>query len=389
MVDFTIIIPTYKKRIESHNLLPELLESIKSSNRKNFNVIILNNTPNKKSSKKIEIKINAILKPYKKFLKLNILGYKELNLLYEYFRSHEYYNFSKYIHFNDYSAFRNIGLLAAQIIDSPIVIFIDDDEIIKDKDFLKKATEFVGKTYKGKFIGGITGYYINPDGSHMLHKNNHWWAIFWNKGKYMNRAFKIIENKKRLNETTFALGGVLVLHRDMFRKVLFDPFIQRGEDMDILINAKCHGFAFLLDNQLGINHFPQPKSHSKIWMEIRKDTYRFIYKRKKILQLIKDKKLEANFIDSLDPYPGQFLKPSIYMKLILTSFLKGLHSIFNLKFRDAMENFKNIKISLIEANIYANKNCRNYFQLQEKWSKLMSSIVKDKALVKYFNDKFK
>lgn len=205
----------------------------------------------------------------------------------------------------------------------------------------------------------------------------------------MNKAFEIIGSKKRLNETTFALGGNLVLHKKMFQLVPFDPFIHRGEDMDLLINAKCLGFAFLLDNQLGIKHYPPPKSHSDIWMEMRRDAYRFIYKRKKILHLIKDNKLEPDIIKLLDPYPGYFLKKDIYLKLVITSFLLGLKSIFKLKFKNSIEHFRNIKISLIDANKYANENCRNYFQLQEKWSKLMSSIVKDKVLVKYFNDKFK
>lgn len=388
----TIIIPTYGKRIETDNTLPHLLESIKDLKERDFNVIILNNTINIKHHKKIEIKINDIIKPFKKYFKIAQIGYKDLEKLYDYFHKNNYLDFTDHIHLRGYSNFRNLGLIIANITGTDIVIFLDDDEVIEDKDFLKKAREFIGKRHKKKFIGGIAGYYINKDGSHILPEyelKKHWWGIFWNKPKHMNEAFKIIGSRKRLNETSFAFAGNIVLHKKMFREVPFDPYIQRGEDIDLLINAKYMGYAFLLDNKLGIKHLPPAKTHSDMWLEIRRDAYRFIYKRKKILDLIKDKRLGGNVIKSLDPYPGYFIRRDIYLRLIITSFLLGLSILLLGKFKDSLEHFKNIKISLIDANKHAIKNSKKYFELQKKWAGLMSNIYKDKYLKEYFNNKLR
>lgn len=388
----TIIIPTYDKRIETDNTLPNLLESIKNLKERDFNVIILNNTINIGYHKKIEVKINNIIKPFKKDFKITQIGYKDLEKLYNYFHKNNYPDFIDHIHLKGYSNFRNLGLIIANIMGTDIVIFLDDDEIIEDKDFLKKAREFIGKSYKRKFIGGIAGYYINKDGSYTLPRyklKKQWWSIFWNKPKHMNKAFKIIGSRKRLNETSFAFAGNMVLHKKMFRKVPFDPYIQRGEDIDLLINAKYLGYTFLLDNKLGIKHLPPTKTRSDVWLGIRRDAYRFVYKRRKVLDLIKDKKLEKDVIKSLCPYPGYFIRKDIYLRLIITSFLLGLNVFLLGKFKDASEHFKNIKISLIDANKYAIKNSKKYFKLQKRWAILMANICKDKYLKKHFNDKLR
>lgn len=73
----------------------------------------------------------------------------------------------------------------------------------------------------------------------------------------------------------------MVIHRNLFTVVPFDPNISRGEDMDFLINARMFGFPFFLDNRLSIKHLPPPKAHP-IWRQLREDIYRFVYERAKI-----------------------------------------------------------------------------------------------------------
>ena len=62
----------------------------------------------------------------------------------------------------------------------------------------------------------------------------------------------------------------MILHRELFECVPFDPLVTRGEDVDYLINSRMFGFSFFLDNTLSIKHLPQPKSHPQ-WKRLRED----------------------------------------------------------------------------------------------------------------------
>jgi hypothetical protein len=391
MDSITIVVPTYGKKIENNNTLPDLLVSLKRLKDKNFRVIVLNDTVDPVYHKKIKTKINEIIEPYNEYFKITQISYKDLRKLHRYFNFNGFKLLAEEINFKNYSGFRNLGLIISHLIKSDIVVFLDDDEVVEDKLFLKKAQEFVGKKYNGKLIGGITGYYINRDGAYTYPTKkfgDSWWDFFWRKDKYMNDSFKIIGNKKRLNETNFALGGNMVLHRKMFEVVPFDTFIERGEDIDLLINAKFLGYEFLLDNKLGVRHYPTINTHAEHWAELRKDSYRFLYQRRKLSELIKDGKFDEGILDFLCPYPGHFLKDRIYLKLILTDILLYFDAIIRLRFKDSFQHLKNIKITLVDVNKYANENARSYYGLQKVWVKMMSKIKKDRELVKYFNDKF-
>jgi len=384
-----IIIPTYGKRAD--HMLLRLLLSIRNLEEKDFIVIILNNTIDVKQHKITEKKIKGIIEKYKNCFEVVHVGYKELGKLYEYLHKEGFADFIDYVNLKGYSNFRNLGLIVANILGIDIVIFLDDDEVILDKNFLKLAREYVGKGHNKKRIGGIAGYYVNKNGSYLLPEydlKKQWWIRLWNKPKYMNKAFRIIENENRLNETSFAFAGNIVLHRNMFRNVLFDPYIQRGEDVDLLINAKYLGYVFLLDNKLRIKHLPPGKTNSDVWLEIRKDAYRFIYEREKVLGLIKEGKLEKNIIKSLDPYPGYFIRKDVQLRLVITCLLLGIRVLFLGKFKDAIEHFRNIKIAIIDAKEYAIKNSGKYKRLQRGWASLMGSIDKDKYLKECLNNKY-
>ncbi len=193
----------------------------------------------------------------------------------------------------------------------------------------------------------------------------------------MNEAFKVIENKQRLTETTFAFGGNMVLHCKMFEKVPFDPYITRGEDMDLLVNAKMFGFKFMLDTELSVLHLPgEMKSQ---WSEMRQDLYRFLYMREK-LRLPKDaRNVERVSIESLKPYPGYFLTPETPFKFAISSCLNSLHSIFrrNLEsFREFTQNIRQIPHALR----FAREHCSNYFEFQKKWSTYLPKIKDDRGL---------
>lgn len=309
--------------------------------------------------------IEKLVKKFKKYYPIIQFNAFDLDCLKKKLKNKWFNQF----HLEGYPNFRNVALILAVLSKAEIILFLDDDEIIKDKYLTRKAIEYIGKLYKGKMIGGISGYYLDRNGSYKVSYSlfKKWWNLSWNKFKYMNQTFeKLIESKKRLNKTAVALGGVMVLHRKMFEKVPFDPWITRGEDIDLVLNARLSGFNFLFDNQLFVTHLPC-REKSFFWDEMRKDIFRFYYMRKKILYLIKTKRLKGITLKSFDPYPGCFLKWSVYFKAFFRAILMSLHSLFLLRFRDLKENLKNIKIALFDGLIYSSRHKNAYLDFQKEW----------------------
>ena len=272
-----------------------------------------------------------------------------------------------------YGNIRNLGLLISHILDYNIMIYVDDDELVSDHDFVKKATEFVGTEINSKFLGLVLGFYINENGSVFLDESDvPWWELFWNKKSQMNQAFQIILDSKepRLIETPFAFGGNMIIHRQCWKKVPFDPFIKRGEDMDYLRNVKYFGFEAKLDKSLSIEHRP-PVSQTSYITKLGQDITRFLYAKAKLASI----EVEP---DDYDPYPGYFLKQT-EAKVLLTELL---HHIFLnqsqlLEIKNEMElfdNLRSLKFIFQEAQQSSQQHADSYIKFQKQWETLVQQL---------------
>lgn len=227
-----------------------------------------------------------------------------------------YPNLSLLLDLKGFSKIRNTGLLLARALSMEAAIFIDNDEVVEDPQYLKTACDYLNQRWNGKLIGGKGGFYINPDGSILLSSPNLWWRFLWNKTKWMNRVWEnILASKERLVHSPTLLGGNLALHRHLFTHVPFDPYIPRGEDTDYLINASQMGFCILFDKELKIRHLHPPRTALYFHEELRGDIERFLYERDK---------MRRGIGIPLAPYPGYFLKWTLYPKAALTSLLLSL-----------------------------------------------------------------
>ncbi len=100
-----------------------------------------------------------------------------------------------------------------------MVIFIDNDEIVEDPDYLKIASEYLNQRWNGKLVSGKGGFYLNPDGSILLSSRKLWWDFLWDKTRWMNQTYeKILHSKDRLVPSPMLLGGNLVLHHRLFQR---------------------------------------------------------------------------------------------------------------------------------------------------------------------------
>jgi len=217
------------------------------------------------------------------------------------------------LNLDNYAAVRNICGLAGVLNASPYTIFIDDDEVFTDPDFLRKIQSNMGRHIDGQAIEALAGYYLQPE-TYRLDESKvpAWRAPYWNNAAAMNAAFdQVIGQGPRLQPTPFVFGGNMTVCLRVLKQVPFDPRITRGEDIDFLLNLRIYGITFYLDRTLAIKHLP-PSSPQPAWKKLREDALRFLYERKKL-----NDHPQLN-LNELQPYPGMFLGDDLEERIIKT-----------------------------------------------------------------------
>ena len=280
-----------------------------------------------------------------------------------------------------YSNVRNICLLAASILTADAALLIDDDEVFELPDFVPRSLEFLGRRVYGDIVHGVAGYYLNSKGQYYDDVKPEPWMTYWDRFGCKARAFdQIIGSGPRLKRTPFAFGGAMILHRELFECVPFDPLVTRGEDVDYLINSRMFGFSFFLDNTLSIKHLPQPKSHPQ-WKRLREDIYRFVYQRAKVAGQRTTGNLVHVSPEDFDPYPGEFLKPDLEEKIYRSSMMLSAQYLAEGDSDAAMEAMRNVYLAKHDAPPVFDA-FRAYLETQSQWEKLIHLVRQERYTVR-------
>ncbi|WP_102380297.1 glycosyltransferase family 2 protein [Raoultibacter timonensis] len=280
---------------------------------------------------------------------------------------------NKEIGLSGYGAVRNLGLVVANTLGFDSVVFVDDDEIIEDPDFLQRAMYGIGKlTKKGIPILAKTGFYYNSEGTYLSKSMDKWYNHFWQQGKAFNKWITKAMQGPRLSRSNHVCGGCLALHKEAFKRVSFDPWIPRGEDLDYLLGLRMYGSDIWFDNQWSLVHLP-PETPSE-GTRFRQDIFRWLYEYRKMEYSRTQIDLMQVKPSSLEPYPGPFLEPGIKSRIRTTAFLRSLARPDKKAYRKAA------KAATGEATTYAQRNCSKYFEFQFVWPELMARIENDKIL---------
>ena len=177
----------------------------------------------------------------------------------------------------------------------------------------------------------------------------------------MNRVWeKILSSKDRLVQSPMLLGGNLALHQNLFRQVPFDPRIPRGEDTDYLINASQLGFSLFFDKELRVKHLHPERTEIYFEEELKGDIERFLYERGKT---------KGKFQMDLDPYPGRFLKWTLYPKAALTSAFLSLDYLVKGEGKKAGQCIANMRFLFQRQEGWS-----NYLEFRRDWERVMGEI---------------
>jgi len=354
--------------LSSKGTLPRLLESLTGLETVSFGVLVITATTDPGLETAAEERVGSIIASFRDRLPIAQFAGTELRLLQ---KSLARWGFAKEaLSLQGYGNVRNLQLLAAQMLEVPVIIGLDDDEAVTDRAFFWKALEFVGKRRGGEFVGGVGGFYLNEAGEKLPPKEREsergGSGLFARKVEVMKAALEELERKPgRLVETNFVYGGNMVIHQELFWEVPFDPFIPRGEDIDYVINTRLAGYRFFFDKELSVVHLPAPTRN-----QLREDVVRFIYEREKLNMARKVPGLNPLSPESLDPYPGAFLRDELEKEALAALKEQGFPA------------------GVVEyAKRYARETVPRFFEFWREWPRLVQTVGEDRVLRKYMVQK--
>ncbi|NGM18330.1 hypothetical protein GMI70_10075 [Eggerthellaceae bacterium zg-893] len=356
--------------IESPGELPRLLASLQKV--RGIGAIIVLVVSDRSIEAQAVDKVQAVVSRYPALSTL-VVGAPEMDLLYQRMEQLGLDRLHKEVGLSSYGAIRNVGLVLANVFGFDSVVFLDDDEVVDDAAFLQKAMYGLGKlTKKGIPILAKTGFYFNSEGSFLSKSQDKWYNHFWQQGKAFNRWITKAMRGPRLSRSNHVCGGCLALHKEAYKRLSFDPWIARGEDLDYMLDLRMYGSDIWFDNAWNLRHLP-PDSTSE-GTRFRQDIFRWLYEYRKMefsqtqIDLLQVKP------SSLEPYPGPFLEPGIRRRIRVTAFLRSLARPDKRAYRKAA------RAATGEATTYAERNCSKYFEFQFIWPELMSRLENDQIL---------
>lgn len=372
-LDIADVVYDHPTPLDEEGTLVRALDSFKVLSKEDFELIVIAVATNKDLESSIEDRVEEVVSSVNPDFPVAIVSHKFSKCFQSMIREIDQADSEKLINLYGYSHVRNFCLIVGQLRGADAVVLFDDDEVVDDPQYLEKATEFIGSEYNGKRINGIAGWYKQPKGQYLLPPTRKWWWMEWKAPEVMNQGFRqIIGKGDRLKVTPFVFGGNMVIHKDLFEKVPFDPMILRGEDIDYLLNAKMSGEDFYLDRELWIRHL-QPEGRTPEWLRFRQDILRFIYMRRKIISQVEGEVERIVGVDELDPYPGCFLRDDLDKKLVNTSFMLALHYMLEKDEEGYEEATRNIQLADMEMKKKKNP-LSAYMRFKKDWQRMMIKL---------------
>ena len=211
-----------------------------------------------------------------------------------------------------YPLIRNMQLMVPFVLGMDLVVALDDDEMVEDPHFMRRAAE--------AFVRGDAGGNRVYRGGRPLSRRGR--PAHARSGGRRERANEPVREedvpherhprsalplrRDRVVPSAFALGGNMSFGRELISRVGFDPSIARGEDIDYVLNAALAGIPYHFDKERPIRHLPpEGRSYKDFdYAKLQQDVRRFIYEREKLRAAAETGGLARVRPEDLDPYPG-------------------------------------------------------------------------------------
>lgn len=274
-----------------------------------------------------------------------------------------------------YGAIKNMGLAVASIFGHDVAVFLDDDEVALDADFLVNAVYGLGSlTRQNLQILAKSGFFVDVLGSPYAEPSEEWSERYWSKAADFNKVMEKAQTATtRVTRSNHMCGGCCALHAAAFTKVPFDPYITRGEDLDYVLNLRACGLDVWFDNAWFVRSQP-PEEHAPVPSQFMQDVYRWLYEYRKLDAINARRDLRVITPESLMPYPAPWLSPGVRRRVFQTAlrrFLVGPNRASYLRI---------LTRGRYEADKFATSASSRYLSFAMVWPTIASALWEDRYL---------
>jgi len=395
----TIVIPTYWSRKQGEAGLPEdsifdhptpidgqgtlgrCLESFKSLSGPGFNVLLITAPVSESLAPEVEAKIETIITPFRAHYPVCQFGPSDLIRVRRVLQNRNLD--PALVSLQAYAQIRNCQILGSVLLESDLIVGIDDDEVVPP-DYLEKALESVDAVSRagpGERAAGIAGIYLDGEGEIHLKTSTDGASSankFIRKAVLINDQFDALFSRSgRIVETPVALGGNMVFTPELFLNVAFDPGITRGEDIDYLMNSRLYGYRWMIDKELSITHLPPKASSSdplntSAYAKLQQDVLRFFYQREKIEVSRTTAGIRELRPEEFGIYPGEFLRDDLERQ--------ALEALVSMRPEDADERFFPQPEVMIETAKQRARKARDFTAFNTAWKQVLAVLQSDREL---------
>ncbi len=368
--------------LDDEGTIPPLFESMKVLKDREFDVIAIAGANHPSMADAVEKRAGEVLRKYagQAKVKLHYFSYSHLQRLHDYLRELGKENLVEAVGLTGYSPLRNACFVVAHILNKDIAVSIDDDCLFIEPDYIGRIKSKMLSEFQGKPIRAYCGPYLTHKDTIYLDLPTAPHSVYWNVIEVMNEAFrKYIVESPGMMEVSFAIMGNIAVHRDFYTRVPLDPPLQRGEDMDWVMNSHILGERFIMDKELLIKHDPPPRPYPT-WRPLREDIYRFRYQQAKIANSKDGDGYHAVHRERYLPYPGTFFQDDFVTRVTHACTILATDYLAKNEPENAREALNNIYHAyyLAEPKI---DPFQSFIAFQKKWQEMMGIIGEKRAEV--------
>ena len=273
-----------------------------------------------------------------------------------------------------YGAIRNMGLAVSAAFGHDVVVFLDDDVVVTDEDFLIDGVYGLGAlTRQDLLIAAKSGYFVDEAGSPYARPSDEWSERYWTKAADFNKVMERAQSATRITRSNHMFGGCCALHAAAYTKVPFDPYLTRGEDLDYVLDLRARGFDVWFDNAWSVSMRKPTEMLSKpaLFMQ---DTYRWLYEYRKLEAMNSRRDLRTITQESLMPYPAPWLFPEVRDRVRKTAWRRFLTG------PDRAAYLRIITRGRRDADRYATMSSTRYLSFALVWPTVAAGLWDDRFL---------
>ena len=274
-----------------------------------------------------------------------------------------------------YGAIRNMGLAVACVLGHDAVVFLDDDEVVLDENFLVNAVYGLGSlTRQNLKVLVKSGFFVDEFDSPYSEPSDRWSEKYWSKSAEFNKVMEHAQtSRSRITRSNHLCGGCCALHAEAFTRVPFDPYITRGEDLDYVLDCRANGLDVWFDNEWFVRLRP-PEEMAPAPSTFMQDVHRWLYEYRKLDAMNARRDLRTITPESLMPYPAPWLSSEVRSRVFRTAlrrFVTGPHRMAYLGI---------LTKGRYDADRFARSASTRYLSFAMVWPQIASAIWEDRFI---------